>query len=155
MITAHFGSDSCALCGAKCKAKGSARVVVCAKCSENKVSAAFLGMGRLNAAAQDADAAARICAACNGCPESSATFAMDKIPSTNDANRGGSGRGSSTSTRSGLGGLIRKSSGKASTGVVTPLATCTCIDCPITYERHRLREAEIEAEALCKALDIL
>ena len=155
MITAHFGSDSCALCGAKCKAKGSARAVVCAKCSENKVSAAFLGMGRLNAAAQDADAAARICAACNGCPESSATFAIDKISSTNDANRGGSGRGSSTSTRSGLGGLIRKSSSKASTGVVTPLAACTCIDCPITYERHRLREAEIEAEALCKALDIL
>ena len=157
MITAHFGSDSCALCGAKCKAKGSARAVVCAKCSQDKVSAAFLGMGRLNAAEQDADAVARVCAVCNGCPESSSTFAMDKISTANDSNRGGSGRGRSSTTggNSGLGGPFRMSAAKVSTGVVTPLAACVCIDCPITYERHRLREAQIEAEALCKAIDIL
>jgi DNA polymerase zeta len=156
MITAHFGSDSCALCGAKCKAKGSSRAVVCVKCSQDKVSAAFVGMGRLNAAEQDADAVARVCAACNGCPESSSTFAIDKTPLTNDSNRGGPGRGRApTTSSSGLGSLFRKSTAKTSTGVVTPLAACVCIDCPITYERHRLREAQIEAEALCRAIDIL
>ena len=40
-------------------------------------------------------------------------------------------------------------------GVATPLAQCTCIDCPTTYERHRLREAELEAVALNRALGLL
>jgi hypothetical protein len=37
-------------------------------------------------------------------------------------------------------------------GIMTPLANCSCIDCPNTYERHRLREAQLEAEAIVKAL---
>ncbi len=35
-----------------------------------------------------------------------------------------------------------------STGVITPLANCLCVDCPIIFERHRLREAELEATAI-------
>jgi hypothetical protein len=33
-----------------------------------------------------------------------------------------------------------------------PLANCTCIDCPITYLRHELRQSEIEASELMKAI---
>ena len=149
MITAHFGSDSCALCGDKCKAKGSARAVVCAKCSHDKIAAAFLGMERLNNAEQEADKVASICRECNGCPESSSTFAIERMVTSSTASRQRSGAGSGD-----LGTIVRRSASKAS-GVVTPLANCVCIDCPVTYERHRLREAQIEAEALCKALEIL
>jgi len=39
--------------------------------------------------------------------------------------------------------------------VETPLANCTCIDCPNTFIRHRLREAELEAETACRALDLI
>jgi len=148
MITAHFGSDSCALCGDKCKAKGSARAVVCAKCSRDKVAAAFLGMERLNNAEQEADRVASICRECNGCPESSSTFAIERmVTGASSRLRSGAGNGD-------LGTVVRRSSSKAS-GVVTPLANCECIDCPVTYERHRLREAQIEAEAVCRALEII
>jgi hypothetical protein len=39
-------------------------------------------------------------------------------------------------------------------GLSNPMANCICIDCPITYKRHRMREYEIEAIELCKALNI-
>mmetsp|Transcript_7027 Transcript_7027/g.14398 ORF Transcript_7027/g.14398 Transcript_7027/m.14398 type:complete len:98 (-) Transcript_7027:250-543(-) len=46
-----------------------------------------------------------------------------------------------------------KASSKLPTGVATPLANCSCIDCPVTFERHRLREVEIEALEVCSALN--
>lgn len=42
-----------------------------------------------------------------------------------------------------------------SPGVVTPLANCSCIDCPTTFDRHRLREKELEVMALCQALEAI
>ena len=45
-----------------------------------------------------------------------------------------------------------KPSSKLPSGVSTPLANCSCIDCPHTFERHRLREAEVEALEVCSAL---
>ena len=136
MITSHFGSDSCTLCGAKCKAQGSSRAVVCSGCSSDKVSAAFLAMGRLNEAAQQADRVASICRACSRCPESSLTFAMER--SSNFEKRG----------------VALSAPIKGPAGVITPLANCVCTDCPVTFERHHLREAQIEADALCRALDL-
>lgn len=41
---------------------------------------------------------------------------------------------------------------KVPSGVATPLSNCTCIDCPLTFKRHRLREAEVEALEVCAAL---
>lgn len=136
MITSHFGSDSCTLCGAKCKAQGSSRAVVCSGCSSDKVSAAFLAMGRLNEASQQADRVASICRACSRCPESSLTFAMER--SSNFEKRG----------------VALSAPIKGPAGVITPLANCVCTDCPVTFERHHLREAQIEADALCRALDL-
>mmetsp|Transcript_13275 Transcript_13275/g.16801 ORF Transcript_13275/g.16801 Transcript_13275/m.16801 type:complete len:84 (-) Transcript_13275:325-576(-) len=68
---------------------------------------------------------ASICQRCNGCFESSGTFAREKV--------------SSRST-------------SISAGLESPISNCTCIDCPVTYQRHETRESEIEALALCKAL---
>ena len=50
--------------------------------------------------------------------------------------------------------VIRSIKGPARrpSGVATPLGNCSCIDCPVTFERHRLRESEIEAIEVCTAL---
>jgi hypothetical protein len=42
-----------------------------------------------------------------------------------------------------------------SSGVVVPMANCVCIDCPNTFERHRLRDNELEATEVCRALALL
>jgi DNA polymerase zeta len=43
----------------------------------------------------------------------------------------------------------------AGRGVLTPLANCVCIDCPITFLRHRVRGNEIEATEICQVLAAL
>ena len=40
MISSYFGSDVCALCGNKCKSKGSLKVVVCQRCKRDSVAVA-------------------------------------------------------------------------------------------------------------------
>ena len=52
-------------------------------------------------------------------------------------------------------GTRMQGSVSTSSGVMAPISTCTCIDCPITYKRHRVREMEIEATDLCNALHLL
>ena len=127
--TAHISyyciSDICALCGAKCKVKGNARVSICSKCRHDEQSAATFALKQYSAAQIRSTIAANKCSQCNACPENASTFAIEKIlPS------------------------------KRSSGVKIPLANCTCIDCPTTYERHRARERGIESLALCKALNL-
>merc|ERR1711865_1369561 len=43
-------------------------------------------------------------------------------------------------------------SGKISHSLLMPLANCVCIDCPTTYQRHRLREQGIEANGVYETL---
>eukprot|EP00970_Alexandrium_tamarense_P010722 scaffold2211_cov276-Alexandrium_tamarense.AAC.2 len=49
---------------------------------------------------------------------------------------------------------LNKTQQQASRIAGNPMATCVCIDCPVTYERHRIREAEIEATELMKAANL-
>jgi hypothetical protein len=77
----------------------------------------------------DAQSLARQCSACNLCFEDASTFAEERPAAKRDRGDRGSG------------------------GVVLPLANCTSLDCPVTYERHRVREELIQAVALCEALD--
>jgi len=143
MISSYFGSDVCGLCGNRCKANGSNRAVVCASCQRDSVGATLTAMEMLNKAQKDAHAVAKICSACNGGFESAATFATTKTL-TNQA-----------VSREGPASMFAASRNKTATGIVTPIANCSCIDCPKTYERHRLRESELEATEICKALYLL
>mmetsp|Transcript_19602 Transcript_19602/g.22540 ORF Transcript_19602/g.22540 Transcript_19602/m.22540 type:complete len:565 (+) Transcript_19602:5837-7531(+) len=139
MISTYFGSDICTLCGVKCKAKGSSKVVVCDTCHKDHAQVSTVALRRLNTAQYDAAEAARICGLCNGCPENGRTFAQEKIfksSVTNAAN-------------------LTKRGTRKGAGIVIPIANCVCVDCPITYERHRARESELEALALCKELNLL
>jgi len=128
--TAHISyyciSDVCAFCGKKCKIRGYTRVSVCVSCKRDGQSATMIAMNCFRIAQSRALKAAKVCAKCNGCDESSATFGREKI--------------SNSSSRS--------------SGVIIPLANCTNIDCPLIYERHRARENGIESLALCKTLDL-
>ena len=138
MISSYFGSDICVLCGNKCKSRSKSKVVVCIDCRRDTVAVAFTAIERLKKTQQQANHLAAVCSDCNGCLESSATFAREEIRQ-------------STKRRS---NSLLNLNPRTSTRLCTPLANCICIDCPITYERHKIRECEIEAIELCKALDL-
>ncbi len=134
MISTYFGSDQCAICGQKCKTDGSAKAVICSNCKKDRGSAIFLAVQTLNSIQRKSNSLALQCQNCNGCYESSGTFAPEMLSSQ-------------VKTK------IRSVTTKLIVGrLETPISTCTCIDCPVTYKRHEMRESEIEALALCKAL---
>lgn len=137
MISSYFGSDMCSLCGTKCRANGSSRAVVCSTCQQDGIEAAHTALTRLGKAQADAEEIAEACSTCNLCFEDASTFAPLK-----------SGR---AGTQNGALSVV----GINSPGIMTPIANCTCIDCPNTFERHRLREAELEAVAICQALNLM
>lgn len=141
MISAYFGSDICSLCGLKCKTDGSTKVVVCEECKRNKGETIYLAIKTLNNVQQKANNLASICNKCNGCVENSGTFGIEKFAPSSSCRR------RSYSTESKANGLV-------SVGVISPLANCICIDCPVTYKRHEMRESEVEALVLCKALRV-
>lgn len=87
-------------------------------------------LGRLNAIQSEMSQVAAKCTKCSLTYEDASTFAVIR-----------SMRGSSNNNNNAL-----------PSGVATPLGNCTCIDCPLTFKRHRLREAELEALELCTAL---
>ena len=126
MISKYFGSDECSLCGKRTKSKGKSRAVVCNSCQQDKVSVVCTALSHLNETQQQANALAAICSDCNGLLEDSGSFAREEITSTKGRRK----------------------------RLSNPMANCVCIDCPITYKRHRLRECEIEAMELCKALNV-
>lgn len=136
MISSYFGSDLCALCGSKCRAAGRSRAAVCLDCSKDCVRSLESAMSRLGTVQREGMALARRCNRCNLCFEDSTTFAEQRVVPKQ------------RSQRSMIGA-------QQFAGIVTPLANCTCIDCPTTFERHRVREAELEAIAICEALDAL
>eukprot|EP00978_Attheya_sp_CCMP212_P005620 scaffold12580_cov55-Attheya_sp.AAC.10 len=81
MISSYFGSDICAICGIKSKAKGTARAVVCSKCRQDPQRVGYLAQIKLNSAQHRANALASICSSCNGCVETSASFASVQVVS--------------------------------------------------------------------------
>mmetsp|Transcript_14077 Transcript_14077/g.30344 ORF Transcript_14077/g.30344 Transcript_14077/m.30344 type:complete len:338 (+) Transcript_14077:1361-2374(+) len=140
MISSFFGSDTCALCDNRCKSTGSSRVVVCHKCKTDSIAVACTVVERLQKMQQQANRLAAVCSACNGCLESLETFAREEIWQPPKRREHSLGTFNLSSRRVGR--------------LCTPIANCACIDCPITYERHKIRESEIEATELCQALDL-
>jgi len=139
MISSYFGSDTCAFCSSKCKSVGRSKVVVCQKCKSDTITVACFAIASLKQTQQQAMRLADICSNCNGCLENSSTFAQEEIRQS--AKRRENSFGFSPPRR-------------VTTRLCTPLSNCVCIDCPITYKRHRIRELEIEAKELCQALDL-
>jgi DNA polymerase zeta len=129
MISSFFGSDLCWFCGRKSKVSGRSHVSVCSTCRHSEARSVELAIRRMNLIEKESQALARTCGKCNLCFESSGTFAA--LESTSS-------------------GAI----GKAKCKVQTPLANCTCIDCPVLYSRHRSREDELELRAVFQALGI-
>ena len=119
--------------------QGRDRAVVCTKCRMDELRATLVAGRKLQKVQQEALAAANICTACSLCYEDQETFAPTmSIDST-----------SSTFNSS---GTLSKGRGKQE--IANPIAACTSIDCPNTFKRHRLREEGLEAEAICRALNI-
>lgn len=153
MISSYFGSDICSLCGIKCVIVTSnknrigntitTRTVVCSNCQKDKSKAAFIAISRLHKSQTKANILARICSVCNGCYENLETFAAGGTASANPIGNSKYQNGLNTTT----------SHVHATTAHAT-LANCVCIDCPITFRRHRAKEEEIEALELCKALEL-
>lgn len=132
IITAFFGSDVCSLCGNKAKAKGGFKASICSQCRQDPLFATETASIRLSRAQREALALAKHCSGCNLCFEDATTFGevhvAEKrrlVPNTSHLNA----------------------------SLVPPLANCTCIDCPLTFERHRARSAEIQALEICNALN--
>ena len=176
MISSYFGSDTCAICSKKSKADGRAKAVICTSCRSDSNLASYIAMLSLNYVQKEGDRLAAICQHCNGCVEHSGTYAPEKITirkkraaSINGFNTTGIGNAFSSTgtsnTRTSICSLTMnrhrnegtrmQGSVSTSSGVMAPISTCTCIDCPITYKRHRVREMEIEATDLCNALHLL
>lgn len=120
-----FGSSICALCGDNGEAQRGLKVSLCKVCSRDHLESLLSAMERLNCVQTEIMRVSRTCAKCSLTYEDSSTYA-----------------------------IIRSmgSSSKRSSGVATPLGNCSCIDCPVTFERHHLREVEIETLELCTAL---
>lgn len=137
MISMFFGSDVCALCGQQSKSNSVAKSVVCYTCKADPVSASFLALNRLNHVQQRANILALICERCNGFVENSGTYAPQRFRENQKFEKSS----------------ILKPQLK-SHGVISPIANCTCIDCPVSYQRHELRESEIEALSLCRSLNL-
>lgn len=139
MISAYFGSDQCSICSKKCKTDGKSKAVICDICKKDMSSALYLAVQTINSIQQKSNTLASLCQKCNGCTESSGTFAKEKIARNPE-------RLSHSLNK------FRKDNSPG--GLESPLSACTCIDCPITYKRHEMRESEIESLSLCKALRI-
>lgn len=157
MISSYFGSDLCSLCSKRCKSQGNTRATVCAACRAHPVQSANMAWSKWNQTQQAAHQLAKRCHTCNLCFEDASTFAALKPvvyqkKAKLTANDKKSGKLLTTSGAA-LGSWTAASR-SSHPGIVLPLADCTCIDCPTTFERHRLREAELEAEAVCQALDL-
>lgn len=134
MISTFFGSDKCSICGNKCKANSRSKASVCCDCRSSSMKSLITAMRQLKNAQNEAFVLAQKCKECNLCFEDANTFAA--VRSTKYKTQSAFAK---RSTHSHV--------------LVTPLANCSCIDCPSTFERHRVREKELEAIAICEALD--
>ena len=99
---------------------------LCQSCKDDGLASLLSSLDRLNKIQTEMQTVAMKCGRCSLTYEDASTFAVIRS--------------------------IRKGSSRLPSGVATPLANCSCIDCPVTFERHRLRESEIEALEVCAAL---
>lgn len=132
MISSYFGSDTCSVCGRSSKARRASRATICDACLKDPMKAMLFVGSRLSEVQRRSLVVAEICSSCNHCHEDATTFAQVR-------------------TKTASSSVVALAAGIPE-AVVTPLANCSCIDCPITYERHRLRESQLEASALDQAI---
>ena len=138
MITAYFGNDVCSLCNRKCQADGSSLVVVCKICQKDQISSVQLASAAMNKIENDANMLAKKCSSCSGCFESADTFAVTISQEEQK------------SDRNSFSHFVRRH--KSNQTLLMPMANCVCIDCPVTYQRHRQRERGIEAKGVYELL---
>jgi DNA polymerase zeta len=144
MITSFFGFDICSLCQQKCYADGSKQVVVCDYCRRDPAKSILLASTRLSQVEQAAHRVAKECSKCNGCFESSDTYAVvQNIAKDNTSSNSGDHQQQHHYHQRVL--VRTKDRRKVEQTMLLPLANCNCIDCPNTFRRHRLREQGIEA----------
>ena len=129
MISSFFGSDICWFCGRKSKVSGRSHVSICPECRSNESVSVELATRRMNRIERESQAVARKCSRCNLCVENTGSFAALEKGQAGTACR-------------------------IKAYVQTPLANCTCIDCPVLYRRHRAREDELELRAVFQALGL-
>lgn len=137
MISAYFGSDICEICCHKCKSNGNGKSVICDSCKQDPVSILSLASQRLNEVQRKATLLAHLCRRCNGFIENYGTYAPLHVTENLNLNESPAALFHTT---------------LKSHGVVSPVANCTCIDCPVSYKRHEMRESEIEALQLFSSL---
>ncbi len=115
---------------------------MCPRCKIDNINVSCIALERLSETQQQASRLASICSSCNGCLETFETFAAEENPENKSQTRQLFGTPNEHARR-GVGRLSN------------PMAFCVCIDCPVTYARHKTREDAIEATELCRSLDIL
>ena len=138
MISNFFGSDRCAICGGKCVSEGRSCVSVCRICRQDTVTTMEVAMRRQSSTQKTGHALAQRCRQCNLCFEDMETFAFG-------SSRKSTRRHPASSNRSSVNATV----------LTTPIANCTCIDCPTTFERHRAAEKRLEVAALFETLQLL
>lgn len=121
-----FGSSICAICGENGDAQADLKVAICEVCLRDRMHSILSSLRRLSTVQAEMSKVASKCGKCNLAYEDVSTFATIRSI---------------------------KAASKLPSCVAIPLANCSCIDCPVTFERHRLREAEIEALEVCTALN--
>ncbi|KAL7565302.1 hypothetical protein ACA910_014590 [Epithemia clementina (nom. ined.)] len=131
-LSRFFANSICLFCGGKGTVQGASKVAVCDGCKANELASVSLAFGRLNLAQEEAHSLAQQCGKCHLGYEDASTYATIRPP-----------RKKKPSSINSI---------YTHPGVFTPLASCSCIDCPVTFKRHRLRESEYEATELCRAL---
>lgn len=115
---------------------------MCPICKKDNINVSCIALERLSETQQKASRLASICSSCNGCLETLETFASEEHLENK-------------SQKQQLFGTPRECPRRGVGRLSNPIASCVCIDCPVTYARHETREHAIEATELCRSLDIL
>jgi len=131
-LSRFFANSNCALCGGPGRVIGEHKVAICDECRSQSLEAMETAFRRLNLAQNESLSLAKQCSSCHLGHEDGGTYAVLR-PSRRKRSQA-------------------SSSIQSTGGVFTPLAACSCIDCPVSFRRHRLREAEYGATELCRAL---
>jgi len=125
-ISNFFGSGTCAHCAEKCPSNGSSKVVVCTRCLAG--SERQVGaVWALNRHNKSLKMREGLRKICENC--NGLRGAGDELGFGADAGEG--------------------------KGVVVPIGNCLNLECAVFFKRHRVREMEIESEAVVKAFGLL
>jgi len=155
MITSYFGSDICAMCGAKCQTQGRSKAVVCQACRVSETNTTFFANKRISSIQTAVHKLAKKCSSCNGCEEGGDSFAGVALHRSVATHRPDGSHMFGSYAEAVAAQTTATDSMSDDARLANPMANCTCLDCPATFERHRMRDLEIEAIEVCKCLELL